>query len=107
MDNAPVVRHILESGAAPLHKSPSMFSTARMLSAGVNTAYFFQILLAIIAIGVACYVFRCIKSPGISNSVLVLSILLSTPYLLVHDLSLLAIPLAYFVWQNYDKYLNP
>ncbi len=103
VDNAQFVRLILESGAAPGHKSPAIFGTARMLSASLNTAYLLQIVSAIIVIGVVCYVWWRIKKPEISNPILVLGILLSTPYLLVHDLALLAIPLAYFVWQNYDK----
>jgi hypothetical protein len=101
VDNAQFVRLILESGAAP--GLPSIFGTARMLSASVNTAYLLQMVSAIIIIGVVCYVWWRIKKPEISNPILVLGILLSTPYLLVNDLALLAIPLAYFVWQNYDK----
>jgi hypothetical protein len=106
VDNAPVVRHILESGAVPWYKSPSIFVTARMLSASINTAYLIQILFAITAIGVVCYVCWRVRDPEISNPILVLGILLSTPYLLIHDLSLLAIPMAYFIWQNYDKDLK-
>jgi hypothetical protein len=63
-------------------------------------------VVAIIVIGVVCYVWWRLGKPEISNSILVLGILLSTPYLLIHDLTLLAIPLAYFVWQNYDKKLK-
>lgn len=106
IDNAPFIRHILESGAVPGHKSPSVLGAARMLSVSVNTAYLLQIISAIIAIGVVCYVWWRWREPGILNSILVLGILLSTPYLLVHDLALLAIPLAYFIWQNYDKNLK-
>ena len=106
LENTPYVRLILESGAVQWHKSPSIFATACMLSASVNTAYFLQLLSAIIAIGVVCYIWWRIREPEISNSLLVIGILLSTPYLLVHDLTLLAIPLAYFVWQNYDKNLK-
>jgi alpha-1,2-mannosyltransferase len=106
IDNAPIIRHILESGAARGYKSASVFAAARMLSASVNTAYLLQIISALIAIGVVCYVCWRWREPEISNSMLVLGILLSTPYLMVHDLALLAIPLAYFIWQNYDKNLK-
>jgi alpha-1,2-mannosyltransferase len=104
--NSSFVRRILESGAAPGHKSPSVFAAARMLAAGVNTAYVLQLLAAVFAIGVVCYVWRRRREPEIANPILVLGILLATPYLLVHDLTLLAIPLAYFTWQNYDKNLR-
>lgn len=106
MDNSSFVRHILESGAAPGHKSPSVFAAARMLAASVNTAYLFQMVSAVIAVGVVCYVWRRRREPEIANPILILGILLSTPYLLVHDLVLLAIPLAYFTWQNYNKDLK-
>jgi alpha-1,2-mannosyltransferase len=106
LDNAPFVRQILESGAAADYKSPSIFATARMLSASVKTAYFIQIAAAIVAIGVMCYIWWRDRGPEISNSVLVLSILISTPYLFMHDLTILAIPLAYFIWQNYDQKLK-
>lgn len=106
LDNAQFVRLILESGAAPGYKSPSIFATARMLSASVNTAYLLQAVSAIIAIGLVYYLWGRVRKPEISNPILILGILLSTPYLLIHDLTLLAIPLAYFVWQNYDKNLK-
>jgi hypothetical protein len=105
-DNAQFVRLILESRAVPGYKSQSIFATARMLSASVNTAYLVQMVSAIIVIGVVCYVWWRMRKPEISNPILVLGILLSTPYLMIHDLALLAIPLAYFVWQNRDKNLK-
>ncbi len=105
-DNAQFVKLILESTAIPGYKGQSIFATARLLSASVNTAYLLQIASAIIVIGVVCYVWSRIRKPEISNPLLVLGILLSTPYLLIHDLALLAIPMAYFVWQNYDKNLK-
>jgi alpha-1,2-mannosyltransferase len=106
LDNSSFVRRILESGAAPGHKSPSVFAAARMLAAGVTTAYGLQMVAAVMAIGVVCYIWRRRREPEIANPILVLGILLSTPYLLVHDLTFLAIPLAYFTWQNYDKNLK-
>jgi hypothetical protein len=74
-----------------------------MLSASVNTAYLLQMVSAIAIIGVVCFIWWRVRKPEISNPILVLGILLSTPYLLIHDLTILAIPLAYFVWQNYEK----
>jgi hypothetical protein len=103
MSNAQFVRLIMENGSAPWHKNLSIFATTRLLSASIHTAYLLQIILAIIVIGVTCYVWWRCREPVILNSILVLGILLATPYLMVNDLTLLAIPLAYFIWQNYDK----
>ena len=54
-------------------------------------------------LGIVYYVWSQKKGIEALNSILVLGILLATPYALVHDLTMLAIPIAYLGWQGYTK----
>lgn len=102
-ENAPFVRKLLETGSAPWFKMPTVFVAARMVGFDINVSYLLQ---AVVAMGMAIvvyYVWSQKRKEEVSNAILVLSILLTTPYAFVHDLTMFAIPIAYLSWQGYTK----
>jgi hypothetical protein len=102
-ENAPFVKKLLETGSAPWFKMPTYFVAARMAGLSVNVAYLVQAIVAMSMIGVVYYVWFHEKGAAVSRAILVLCILLTTPYAFVHDLTMFAIPLAYLSWQGYTK----
>ena len=102
-ENAPFIRKLLETGTAPWFKMPTPFVSARMVGFNVNISYTLQAIIAVSMIGMVYYVWSQKKEAELSNSILVLGILLATPYALVHDLTILAIPMAYISWQGHTK----
>jgi hypothetical protein len=102
-ENTPFVRKLLEAGIAPWFKMPTPFVSARMAGLNVNISYTLQLIIAVSMIIVVYYVWSQKKEADVSNSILALGILLATPYALVHDLTILAIPIAYLSWQGHTK----
>jgi len=104
-DNTPFIRRLLETGAdpSPWFKMPTLFVAARMLGLSVTVSYLLQGGVAMSMLGIVYYVWSQKKGIEALNSILVLGILLATPYALVHDLTMLAIPIAYLGWQGYTK----
>jgi hypothetical protein len=102
-ENTPFIRKLLETDIARWFKMPTPFVSARMAGLNVTISYTLQAIIAVSMIGVVYYVWSQKKEAGVSNSILALGILLATPYALVHDLTILAIPIACLSWQGHTK----
>jgi hypothetical protein len=102
--NMPVVGILLDSGALPWAKIPSLYVMLRMVGLSAAPAY---ALHAFLALGVAAAVmhvwWRCRGSLLLNGAVLVVGTLLIPPYLFDYDLALLAIPIAILGWDGVKR----
>jgi len=92
---------VMAAGAFPWTKIPTVFSAIYASGLGFWPAIIMQGLMAL---SVAILVWR-VWSQGVSlairGTLLVLGTLLFSPYLMVYDLCLLALPLAWVAWDGY------
>jgi alpha-1,2-mannosyltransferase len=91
----PLARRTLEQGLAINVSWASLFRAVVQLGAGVDAAYVVQAGVTLAAAGTLVVV--CYRRPAAITGVLPLAALLSTPFLLAYDLTLLAIPMAWVV----------
>ena len=90
---------LLEEGAAAWNIMPTFFSTALSLNLGIFDAYVMQglvILVVLAGVGWDLDANACLAQRG---AVLVLGILLFTPYAFIYDLAILALPLCW-LWEE-------
>jgi alpha-1,2-mannosyltransferase len=82
----------------------TLFVTIRLWGGSVALAWTFQFVIMLLAVAVVVYVWRGSREtpPYIRNAVLVLTILLFTPYAHSYDLAILALPLAWLGWEWYS-----
>jgi len=90
---------LLEDGLAPWNKMPTFF--AAVLSAGfsVSTAYVVQGVIMVLALAGVVWVWARPGPIAIKGAVLILGILLFSPYAFLYDLAILAFPLAW-LWEE-------
>jgi hypothetical protein len=98
----PVGYEILRNPRAVLPKMISVFSSTLLMGGGPTLGWMLQGLIMIGAMAAVIWVWRG-GLPYLRNSLLVVSILLFTPYDFYYDLPLLALPLAWLGWQGYTK----
>jgi len=94
---------LLQTGELPVNKMVTIFSALLEFGTGLYLALFIQMcvmLMVAIAIFLVWHQNRPLSSRA---SVLVIGILLFTPYLFSYDLTLLALPLAWLGWEGYTK----
>jgi hypothetical protein len=87
--------YILEQGATGWEKIQSPFSAARMLGAGIQTAYAVHFAIALAVSAIVLWIWRGPVSIPLKGAALATGTLLVTPYVLDYDLMLLALPLAW------------
>jgi len=93
---------LLEMGVAPWVLVPTFFSTALSLGYGVREAYAVQGVSMIIAVAAIFWTWSRKTSLASRGSVLVLGILLFSPYLTLYDCCILALALAWLWQDGYD-----
>lgn len=93
---------ILTNPRVPLPKIISVFSSILLMGGGPTLGWMLQGLIMIGAVAAVIWMWRG-GLTYLRNSLLVVSILLFTPYLFYYDLSLLALPLAWIGWEGYTK----
>lgn len=94
-DSIALTRHaVLEAGAIGFGKMQNSFAAARLLGAGIETAWLIQGLTALLAV-VAVFKLWRRADIGLADRALALMLgtILAAPYLLDYDLMLLAVPL--------------
>lgn len=101
--NLPLVRQLLEQGALPWSKIPSIFISLRMLHVPQTFAYGVHAVFAIaVALAVALVWWR--QAPlRLAMAVMVSSGVLVPPYLFDYDLAVLAVPLAILAWDGLER----
>jgi alpha-1,2-mannosyltransferase len=90
---------VLEQGMVGDYKMQSLFAAIRMFGGGLAFAYAGQAVLALVAAAVLAWVCRTAPEPAATGAALAASALLVSPFLLVYDLVLLAIPLLW-IWRS-------
>lgn len=93
LENAPLVRRIMEEGVLPWHKMPSAFVFLRYLHVPESIAYAGQALTALAAAASAAYVWWKAGPSRLAWAVLIVATLLLPPYLFDYEFALLALPL--------------
>ncbi len=93
-----VARIVLEQGMVGDHRIISLFAAVRILGGSLGAAYTAQAVLAVIVAVTAAWICRQGAAQGLSGVVLAAAALLVSPFLLVYDLVLLAVPLLW-LWR--------
>jgi len=88
-------------GTLPLIKITSVFATLRLVGAGTVAALVGQAAVSLTVAAAVVWVWARRAGVAGRNALLVLGVLLFTPYEFVYDLTLLALPLAWLGWQGY------
>lgn len=90
-------------GTLPLIKVPSVFAALRLAGVGTPWSLGVQAAVSLVAAAAVIWVWARRAPLALSSAVLVLGILLFTPYDFVYDLTLLALPLAWLGWEGYQR----
>ena len=113
LNNLSVSTKVLETGTMPGHavivreKVTSMFSTILMAGGGTGAAWAGQATVMLLATAAVVWVWARPAPPAVRGAVLVLGILLFTPYEFIYDLAMLALPLAWLGWEGFSKGWRP
>lgn len=107
--NLPSSLKVLDSGALGgnvgllQQKMTTIFSAILLAGGGVWAAKIAQGALTLVSVAAIAWVWFRGSPAAIRSGVLVLGILLSTPYEFVYDLTLLALPLAWLGWEGFTR----
>jgi hypothetical protein len=108
--NLPLVREVLETGALPWAKIPSLFISLRVIGVPQTIAYALHIVLALTTVATVAYVWWRQVSARLGVAVVVVGATLVPPYLFDYDLAILAVPLAILAmdgvgrgWRPYER----
>ena len=105
--NLPFSLHLLKTGEVALYQMPTSFAAILLAGGGFTPALTLQGVVMLTVTGVVAWVWAKGGPPAIRAGVLVLGILLFTPYVYDYDLALLALPLAWLGWEGYTKGWQP
>ncbi|KRP95589.1 hypothetical protein AOQ73_23325 [Bradyrhizobium pachyrhizi] len=97
LDVSHSARQALENGDVEFSLLQSVYATARLLGAGVNTAF---IIHGLVALGMTCVLVWMLRqkiSAATERSIIVLTCLLITPFCLFYDMLIMALPLAWML----------
>ena len=101
--NSPSIMKLMEQGALPLNKMVTVFSVLYSSGAGFQVALLVHWAVMLLVMAAVFWVWHRGRPLAVRASVLVLGILLFTPYAFSYDLCIMAIPLASLGWQGYQK----
>jgi len=90
-------------GVLPLIKMPSVTAALRLAGVGAPAALAGQAAVSLTVAAAVAWVWARRAGVAGRNALLVLGVLLFTPYEFVYDLTLLALPLAWLGWQGYRQ----
>lgn len=95
-------RQMLENGDVGFWRLQSIFSTTRLLGAGVSTAFLIHGLAALAVVGALVWTLRQKIGAAAERSIIALACLLITPFSLFYDMLIMALPLAWMLreWQK-------
>lgn len=93
------VMRMVEGGLAPHYKMVSTMATLLTIGVGPAAAFGIQLFTAIAMIAGVAYVWSRGLRNGAEEIVLIIAVALAAPYILVHDLTILGLALA-FAWRG-------
>ena len=105
--NIPVTLNLLKGGEVALSQMPTVFCATLLAGGGLTAARLLQGLTMLAVTAAVIRVWAGEGSPARRGAVLVLSMLLFTPYVYDYDLALLALPLAWLGWEGYSHGWRP
>ena len=100
-----LARATLDQGLVDYGKMQSLFAAARMMGASAATAWFAQIFSAIICLVCLWRIRRA--TPEATGASLVCATLLTTPFLLDYDLTILIVPLVWLLAEAQSDAFRP
>ena len=104
INNLSLPMKLVELGALPGHKMATVFSATLLLG---GSSWLASVLQGLVMLAVAAGVIWTWSRQGTHlaqrASILVLGILLFTPFTFEYDLALLALPLAWLAWEGYTQ----
>ncbi|MGE3933574.1 MAG: glycosyltransferase family 87 protein [Rhodospirillaceae bacterium] len=105
IDNAPVVRFVLEAGILDWDKMPTTFAAVRLIGGGVTAGYALQGIVAAVALAAVAWLWsRPHPLPlAVRGSGLVTAALLTPPYLFNYDMMACILPLAWLAHEGWRK----
>jgi hypothetical protein len=106
-DNLAFAGRVLDGGALPLHKMPSLFAALRLLDVPSAPALALHALVALAAAGLVGWLWwRQVPLP-LAAAALVTGSLLVPPHINDHDLALLAVPIALLAADGHRRGWRP
>ncbi len=102
-ENLPLAGKMIEMGAAPWPKMPTVFMGALLAGVGFPVAYVLQGVVILGVIVAVAWVWARGATLTWRAAALTLGILLATPYAFEYDLAILALPLAWLGWEGYTN----
>jgi len=103
MGQIPFVSYITETGYLPWEKMSTVFAASRLVGVGIQPSYILQGIMALAVSILVFWAWHRGMPYYIKVSVLTAGIFLATPYSFQYDLALLAIAIAYYGWEGYQK----
>lgn len=97
----------MKTGAAALEQMPTVLSMARMAGGSLTLASVFQVIVALMVLGMTIWVWAQGAPLALRASLLVLGTLLFTPYASQYELARLALPLAWVGWEVAAQHVGP
>jgi hypothetical protein len=88
---------VLEGGGPGWHKMQSVFAAARMLGAGVETAYILHSALLVAIVASLAWLWRSRAADDLKAAAFACSCLLTLPYVLDYDFAVLGVAIVFFV----------
>jgi hypothetical protein len=101
--NIPLALNIITTNTEVQGKMATVFTAALLAGFSVPIATLFQAVIAFGVVGTVAWVWFKKAPLAIRGSVLVLGILLFTPYASLYDLVILALPLAWLGWEGVNR----
>jgi hypothetical protein len=101
IDNAPVVRFVLETGILDWDKMPSAFAAVRLIGGGVAAGYAVQAIVAAAAIAAVAWLWSRPLPLSLRGSGLVVAALLTPPYAFNYDMMACILPLAWLAREGW------
>jgi hypothetical protein len=100
-DALPFTRHVLiEKGEIQFYSMQTVFAGARLLGAGIATAYVAQIVAAAVAAAILVWIWRQDIQFELKASALAAAIALAAPYMLYYDLVVLGLTIAWLALEG-------
>ena len=106
-NNVAFAGRVLDGGALPLHKMPSLFAALRLLDVPSSLALALHALLAVAVAALVGWLWWRGAPLPLAAAALVTGSLLVPPHINDHDLALLAVPIALLAWDGQRRGWRP
>ena len=103
LEKIPFMMYLLKNGFLQMHQVVSTLGALLLIGIPYQTAIWIHLLCSMIGIGLTVMAWYKDESRYVKHSLLVLTILLVTPYANSYDLTLLALPICWIGWEAYKR----